>query len=126
MLELTEAILDGFGIIGDTFEAAFVQNLLAAVREIDVFAGLCKTSDAASARVYDFAAHRWVGAFEAGVLDSTPAVLEAVRNSLSIASILGTLGGVVVFPRDHAFERRQAEGQADYIAATSNPADERP
>jgi len=49
-----------------------------------------------------------------GVVDSLPAVLEAVRNSISIASQLGTLGGVVVFPRDTTLERSEAEASYDY------------
>lgn len=49
-----------------------------------------------------------------GVVDSLPAVLEAIRNSISIASQLGTLGGVVVFPRDNALERSEAEASYDF------------
>lgn len=49
-----------------------------------------------------------------GVVDSLPAVLEAVRNSISIASQLGTLGGVVVFPRDHQLEREEAGATYDF------------
>ncbi len=44
----------------------------------------------------------------AGIMDSQPAVLEALRNSLSIASLLGTLGGAVVFQRDPDVERTEA------------------
>lgn len=59
--------------------------------------------------IYDAMEDRYVDAIEAGVLDSTPAVLEAVRNSISIASLLGTLGGVVVYQRDTELERREAQ-----------------
>jgi chaperonin GroEL len=65
--------------------------------------------------------------FELGVLDSTPAVVEAIRNSLSIASQVGTAGGIVAFPRDTAFERSEARDTADFIRnANINEADERP
>jgi chaperonin GroEL len=78
--------------------------------------------------VYDALEHRMVDPWEGGVLDSTPAVLEAIRNSLSIATLLGTLGGTVVYKRDNELERSEARAtnsflrDADYAA---NPADER-
>ena len=77
--------------------------------------------------VYDALEQKFVDAFDAGVLDSTPAVLEALRNSISIASLLGTLGGAVVFPRDVELERREAGEAHSYLrdAGEANPADER-
>jgi hypothetical protein len=39
--------------------------------------------------IYDALTGEYVNAVKAGLLDSTPAVLEAIRNSLSIASLLG-------------------------------------
>lgn len=58
--------------------------------------------------VFDALEGKFIVARESGVLDSTPAVLEAVRNSISIATLLGTLGGTIVFPRDHQLERSEA------------------
>lgn len=54
--------------------------------------------------VYDALEQKHVDPYEGGILDSLPAVLEAVRNSISIAALLGTLGGIVVFKRDAALE----------------------
>ena len=66
-------------------------------------------------------------AVELGVLDSLPAVLEAVRNSTSAAGLLGTLGGVVVFARDTELERSEARATQDWLrGANTNEADERP
>lgn len=66
-----------------------------------------------------------VSAFKAGILDSTPAVLEALRSSLSIAALLGTLGGLVVFERDHTFERSEAEANNQFVRdANTNAANE--
>lgn len=77
-------------------------------------------------KVYDALNSQLVPAFSAGILDSAPAVLEAVRNSLSIAALLGTLGGTVVFRRDRDLERAEAQATASYLRdAHSNPADER-
>jgi chaperonin GroEL len=76
--------------------------------------------------VYDALEMQFVRPFESGILDSTPAVLEAIRNSLSIASLLGTLGGCVVFPRDEALERQEARETSDFMnSANYNEADER-
>lgn len=76
--------------------------------------------------VYDAQEGKWTDAFEGGILDSTPAVLEAIRNSLSIATLLGTLGGVAVFPRDTELERQEARDTAEYLRTVNdNPANER-
>jgi chaperonin GroEL len=77
--------------------------------------------------VYDFLRQKHVDPYAEGILDSTPAVLEAVRNSISIASQHGTLGGIVVFFRDHDFERSEARATAAYLRdANINESNERP
>jgi chaperonin GroEL len=76
--------------------------------------------------VYDAMEDRHGDAFDLGILDSTPAVVEAIRNSLSIASNLGTLAAIVAFPRDADFERSEARDTADFIRNSNvNEADER-
>lgn len=77
--------------------------------------------------VYDFLNQKHVDAFEGGVLDSTPAVREALRNSMSIATQAGTLGGIIVFARDHELERKEAANTASWLRdASVNEADQRP
>lgn len=79
-----------------------------------------------SEKVYDFQEHNWVDPFEAGILDSTPAVLEAIRSSLSIATLLGTLGGTIVQTRNYDFEKEQSASAADWERnANVNIADDR-
>jgi chaperonin GroEL len=76
--------------------------------------------------VYDFLEHKHVNAYEAGILDSTPAVLEAIRTSLSISSQLGTNGGIIAFPRDPQLENQEARATQAFLRdANTNPADER-
>lgn len=70
------------------------------------------------ATVYDAMELKWVDAVDTGLLDSTPAVLEAIRNSISIASLLGTLGGTVVYKRDAAMEREEAESINEFMSHT--------
>lgn len=75
---------------------------------------------------YDVLERKWVDPVGEGLLDSLPAVRDALRNSISIASLLGTCGGTVVFPRDAEFERTEARDTADFLRnANVNEANER-
>lgn len=56
-------------------------------------------------KAFDLSEDKWVDKYD--VLDSVPAVTEAIRNSISIASLLGTIGGIVAFKRD--FDSDKAE-----------------
>lgn len=67
------------------------------------------------AQVWDALEGKWVNAVTGGILDSTPAVLEAIRNSISIASLLGTLGGCVVYNRDSELERTEARETNQFL-----------
>lgn len=74
----------------------------------------------------DVSTGEWVDPFDAGVLDSLPAVREATRNALSIAR-LGTCGGVIAFPRDYALEVSEAKDTAEFLRNVNiNEANERP
>lgn len=82
--------------------------------------------DVETAQVYNGETGTYVNGLETGLLDSKPAVYEALKNSISIATLLGTLGGTVVFPRDLEFERRDARDASEFNRMiSSNPADER-
>lgn len=70
-------------------------------------------------KVWDGFFDRWVPPVESGIVDSLPAVNEALRTSLSIAGQLGSLGGCVVFPRDLDVERKES---ADTYAALRSAA----
>jgi chaperonin GroEL len=73
--------------------------------------------------VYDALNGEFVDPVEGGILDSTPAVLEAIRNSLSIAANLGILGGVIVFARDEELERREAQDAMQWTRDANEPTD---
>lgn len=68
----------------------------------------------ASAMIVDMDTGTGINAMDAGVVDSLPAVLEALRNSVSIASLLGSLGGTVVYHRDAELERTEARAAATF------------
>lgn len=70
--------------------------------------------------VFDLLEHGHVDAFKAGIFDSTPAVLEAVRCSLSIAARLGGLGGLVAFGRDQELEREESRTSREVIRHISD------
>jgi chaperonin GroEL len=77
--------------------------------------------------VYDILEGKYVDAFDGGVLDSVPAVLEALKNSISIAARMGTCGGICAFHRDTAVDRQNARDTSEWMrSANINEADERP
>lgn len=69
--------------------------------------------------VWDARSNEFVDATTSGIVDALPAVLEAIRNSISVATLLATLGGTVVFPRDEAVEREEAGEAMAYMRNTT-------
>lgn len=59
--------------------------------------------------VFDLTNEKWVDPVKNGILDSVPAVRDAVGNSLSTAALLGTCGATVVFNRDTNLERMESQ-----------------
>ncbi len=77
--------------------------------------------DPKDAVVFDLLQDHHVLAADAGLYDSLPAVLGAIRNSISIATTLGTMGAAIVHPRDAHLERDEAQAtstwqrEAEYV-----------
>ncbi len=71
--------------------------------------------------VYDIENQKFGHAEELGLFDAAKAVSEAVRNSVEIAGVLGTLGGIVVHPRDSEFERKEASLDEEWRKVSANP-----
>lgn len=71
--------------------------------------------------VYDVENQKFGDAEELNLFDATKAVSESLSNAVSIASVLGTCGGLVCHPRDDIFERTEARADADYGRATEHP-----
>lgn len=67
-----------------------------------------------------------------GVYDAAAAVEQALKNAVSISSVMGTLGGIVAFPRDHQLENLEHkeamnfQRTIDNAGALANEANERP
>jgi len=71
--------------------------------------------------VYDVENEVYGDAMELGLFDSTKAVEESLTNSVSIAGVLGTLGGIVVAPRDDQFERSEARADNEFMKNANDP-----
>lgn len=81
--------------------------------------------DPTKAVVYNALIGGLVSAVENGLLDSTPAVRCALENAISIATLLGTLGAVVVQPRDGEIDKADAAAASEFHRmSTVNPADD--
>jgi len=72
-------------------------------------------------QVYDIENQLFGTAEELGIFDACKAVSEALRNSVEIASVLGTLGGIVCHPRDAEFERKEASLDEEWRKVSQSP-----
>lgn len=63
---------------------------------------------------FDLYRHTWVPKYE--LLDSASAVMQAIENSVSIASLLGTLGGVVAYNRDNSADEQERQFTREFEA----------
>lgn len=103
LLALPEKLLDNAG-----YNAEEIEN---------VIGRLIESPD----MVYDVENQKYGKAEELGLFDAAKAVSESLSNAVSIASVLGTCGGLVCYPRDDAFERSEARADSEYMRATENP-----
>ncbi len=70
--------------------------------------------------VYDVENGVFGKAKELGIFDATLAVEQALKNAVSIASVMGTLGGIVAFPRDGQLERQHALDEENFRQTLDN------
>lgn len=120
-------------IIKPAFAAPFFKlltncGIITEEEQLSILAPIVQSiADGGDPLVYDFLEQRHVSAYKARLLDSVPAVLEAIRTSISVASQLGTLAAIVVFARDKELERSEARATAQFMRdANVNEANERP
>jgi chaperonin GroEL len=69
-----------------------------------------------SKETFDILEQRWVPIDQ--LLDSAPAVSQAIRNSISIASMFGTIGGVIAFERDGVTDKAEEDFVRRFTAAS--------
>lgn len=71
--------------------------------------------------VYDVENEKFGKAEDLGLFDATKAVSESLNNAASIAGVLGTMGCIVVEPRDEVFERQEAKLDSEWNRMVENP-----
>jgi len=64
--------------------------------------------------VYDIENNQYDKIKETDVFDATEAVKQALINAVSISSVMGTLGGIVAYPRDNQLERQDTYDNNDF------------
>lgn len=67
-------------------------------------------------QTFDVDKQEWVDKFD--LLDSVPAVFEAIQNSISIASLLGTVGGIIAFARDSEADAKESKYVREFEKAS--------
>ncbi|HLD91666.1 MAG TPA: TCP-1/cpn60 chaperonin family protein [Patescibacteria group bacterium] len=70
---------------------------------------------------YDVENAKFGDAKKMGVLDATRAVEQALKNAVSISMVMGTLGGIVAYPRDASLERSHAIDEMEHKRIIDNP-----
>jgi chaperonin GroEL len=70
--------------------------------------------------VYDIENAQYGDPIKLGLLDATLAVEQALSNAVSIASVLGTLGGIVVSPRDSKLELQHHADEENFQRTLDN------
>lgn len=83
-------------------------------------------------KVYDIENMEFGDPFELGIFDASQAVIQALENSVSIASVMGNLGGIICSPRDNQLELQAWKEEQEFRRAVDhadefvNEADIRP
>ncbi len=103
LMALPQRLLDNAGYHSDE-----IQEVIAKLIENPEF-------------VYDIENEKYGKAEELGLFDATKAVSESLNNAVSIASVLGTMGGIVCHPRDAEFERSEARADSEFMRVSENP-----
>ena len=73
--------------------------------------------------VYDIENMEFGDPYDLGIFDAAQAVIQSLENSVSIASVMGNLGGIVASPRDGQLERQAWKEEQEFNRAV-NHADE--
>lgn len=71
--------------------------------------------------VYDLNNEQFGDAKELGLFDAAKAVEDSLVNAVSIASVLGCMGGIVAYPRDGQLERDEFRKDKEFTHAAEHP-----
>ena len=70
--------------------------------------------------VYDVENAKFGDPKKMGILDASLAVEQALKNAVSISSVMGTLGGMIAFPRDNQLENQYSHDEYDFQRTVNN------
>lgn len=121
---LVEALRDPFRrlLANAGYPASEIASLVAEMIE-----RVAAAESGGETSILDVMTRSWVDPFEAGILDSTPAVDRAVRSAAAQMQV-GYLGGIVAYERDAELERSEALAATAHqraVAQGDNEANER-
>lgn len=71
-------------------------------------------------QVYDVENYKFGDPKKLGIFDATLAVEQSLKNAVSISSVMGTLGGIVAYPRDGQLERQEFKEEMDFKRSVDN------
>ena len=71
-------------------------------------------------KVYDVENAQFGDFKKMGVFDAALAVEQALKNAVSISSVMGTLGGIIAFPRDNQLENMEFKAEMDFQRSINN------
>lgn len=95
-------------IMADALEAPFDLLLANCGEDVDVVKSIMsahfRDKRSLPKRVFDAREHKIVDPFKKGIIEPAKVCRVSVGNALSVASLLTTLGGIVVVPRDAGLE----------------------
>ena len=133
---LYKEILGGFPIVQKilipSLFAPFYRLLENAGYNQDEIQGILTKMIENPTKVYDVENAVFGDPKKLGIFDATLAVEQSLKNAISISSVMGTLGGIVAFPRDHQLEHQDFRDEMDFrrsidtASDLKNEANERP
>jgi chaperonin GroEL len=104
---------DSWGILTDALLAPFIALMNNCGESSDeILDGIVPNADySLPIRVFDANNHNFVDPFVAGIIEPAKVCRVSIGNALSIASLLMTIGGIVVVPRNSELEAQLEMGQ---------------
>lgn len=72
-------------------------------------------------KVYNIETGEFDSVKKLGIYDATLAVKQALTNAVSISKVIGTMGGIIVHPRDSVLERSEAADELEFQKDMANP-----
>jgi chaperonin GroEL len=76
-----------------------------------------------TSKVYDIENMEFGDPYELGIFDASQAVIQALENSISVASVMGNLGGIICSPRDNQLEIQAWKEDQDFKRAVDHADD---